>query len=162
MGQPEAAEPANPIETYTNNVRSGANWFYWIAGLSVVNSIIIAFRGEGGFVVGLGVTQLIDIIAAEIVKETDGGTGTIVTAIALVLDLIVASVFVLFGILANKRMGWAFLLGMVIYLFDGLLFLLAQDWLSLGFHGFVLFCIYAGYASLKKLDQAEAAAGAVG
>ena len=162
MGQTGAGAPQNPIDTYTNGVRSGANWFYWIAGMSAINSIVSAFQGEWGFVVGLGATQLIDGIAAAIIEETDGGTGTTITAVALVLDLVVASVFVLFGILANKRMGWAFIVGMTIYLFDGLLFLLVQDWLSLGFHAFALFCIYAGYAALKKLEQAEAAAGAVG
>jgi hypothetical protein len=158
MGQTGAGVPANPIDTYTNSMRSGANWFFWIAGLSAVNSIVNAFHGEWGFVVGLGGTQLIDGIAAALIEESEGATGTTITAVALVLNLIVASVFVLFGVLANKRFGWAFILGMVIYLLDGLLFLLVQDWLSLGFHAFALFCIYAGYASLKKLEQAEAGA----
>jgi hypothetical protein len=163
MGQTGAGVPANPIDTYANSVRSGANWFYWIAGLSAVNSIVSAFQGDWGFVVGLGATQIIDGLAAAIIEESDGGTGTTIVAGALILDIIVASIFVLFGILANKRMGWAFIVGMVIYLFDGLLFLLVQDWLSLGFHAFALFCIYSGFAALKNLEQAEAtaAAGAV-
>ena len=41
-------------------LKSGANWFYWIAGLSVVNSLIFAFGGHTSFIAGLGLTQLID------------------------------------------------------------------------------------------------------
>ncbi|GMV93298.1 MAG: hypothetical protein AMXMBFR82_30760 [Candidatus Hydrogenedentota bacterium] len=160
MGQTGAIGPANSVEAYASSVKSGANWFFWIAGLSAANSIVSAFQGEWGFVVGLGATQFIDGIAAAIIAETEGGGGTTVTAVALVIDLLIASVFVLFGILANKRMAWAFVIGMVIYLFDGLLFLLVGDWLSLAFHAFALFCIFSGYAALKKLNEAEALARA--
>ena len=47
---------------------SGANWFYWIAGLSLVNTILLYTGSEWVFVVGLGVTQLIDGIAIEIAR----------------------------------------------------------------------------------------------
>src|SRR5574340_77246 len=39
---------------------NGANWFYWIAGLSVVNSVIVLFGGAWYFLVGLGATQFVD------------------------------------------------------------------------------------------------------
>jgi hypothetical protein len=45
---------------------------------------------------------------------------------------------------------------MLLYFVDGLIFLLVQDWLSIGFHAFALFCIFGGYASMKKLAQLEA------
>ena len=37
-------------------VKLGANWFYWIAALSVVNSIIVMAQGDWSFIVGLGVS----------------------------------------------------------------------------------------------------------
>lgn len=40
---------------------------------------------------------------------------------------------------------------MVLYLLDGLLFLLVQDWLSLGFHGFALYSMFHGYTALRRL-----------
>ena len=39
-------------------VKSGANWFYWIAALSLVNSIIVMANGQWSFILGLGVTEI--------------------------------------------------------------------------------------------------------
>ncbi|MCP4560303.1 MAG: hypothetical protein GY837_07230, partial [Bosea sp.] len=52
------AEVARRLEAekISMGFRSGANWFYWIAGLSIANSLVILFQGEWGFVVGLGIT----------------------------------------------------------------------------------------------------------
>src|SRR5438270_4545311 len=44
-------------------LRSGANWFYWIAGLSLLNTIIFMAGSDWHFVAGLGITQLIDAFA---------------------------------------------------------------------------------------------------
>jgi hypothetical protein len=46
---------------------------------------------------------------------------------------------------------------MACYVADALIFLLVQDWLSIGFHLFALFFIFGGYTSLKKLKDLEAA-----
>ena len=40
---------------------------------------------------------------------------------------------------------------MVLYALDGLLFLLVQDWLSLGFHVFALYAMFKGYTALCRL-----------
>ena len=37
---------------------SGAGWFFWIAALSLINSIILLSGGDRHFVVGLGVTSI--------------------------------------------------------------------------------------------------------
>lgn len=151
----EEQERAVEIEKYRSAFLSGANWFFWIAGLSLVNSLIILFNGEWSFVVGLGATQIVDGIASVVAEETEPSAVMIVRTVALVLDIGIACVFVLFGWLARKRMGWAFILGMLLYFIDGLIFLLVQDWLSIGFHAFALFCIFGGYASMKKLIELE-------
>ena len=52
--------------------KGGANWFFWIAGLSVINSLIITFGGEMSFVIGLGITQFIDGISIAL-KENGSG-----------------------------------------------------------------------------------------
>jgi hypothetical protein len=46
-----------------------------------------------------------------------------------------------------------------LYALDGLIFVLAGDWLSVGFHAFVLFGVWSGYSSLKALQAAEARLG---
>ena len=129
--------------------RSGADWFFWIAGLSLINSIILLSGKQLNFVIGLGITQVFDAIAAELAKEV----GSFVKVIAFFFDIVAASVFVVFGILARKRYAWAFVVGMIIYGIDGLLFFLGMDILSIGFHVFALFCIYSGYKATCKLSE---------
>jgi hypothetical protein len=131
-----------------SSFRSGARWFYWIAGLSIINTLIIMFKGSMNFVVGLGITQVIDILGQHF-----GGIGSFV---ALALNLIVFSVFIIIGVLCNKRYAWAFWIGIGLYALDGLVFLLGMDLLAIGFHAFVIFCVYSGYKSLKKLEMLEA------
>lgn len=131
--------------------RSGANWFYWIAGLSLVNSAGQLFGAQWGFVLGLGVTQIIDAIAASIAQEAEGAA-TAVKLVAFGLDVVIAGFFVALGVLANRRCGWSFYVGMAIYFLDGLIFLAVGNFLGVGFHGFVLFCLFSGVGALKKLQ----------
>jgi len=133
-------------------LRNGASWFYWIAGLSVINTAIVIFGGAWSFIIGLGITQLIDAVAYTVAENAQEGSAFIVKGMGVVLDLAVAGLFVLFGWLAIQQKAWAFVVGMVLYALDGMLFLLVQDFLSLGFHAFALFCIFTGYQAMKKLE----------
>lgn len=142
------------IEQQGKALKIGANWFYWIAGLSVVNSLIQFFGGEWGFIVGLGITQVVDALAAVVAEQTGDGTGAI-RLVALALDIGVAGLFALFGWFAGRRKAPAFVVGMILYALDGLLFLLVQDWLSLGFHAFALFGLFGGLKALRSLRELE-------
>ncbi len=70
-------------------VRSGANWFYWIAGLSVVNSI--AFVSGANFMMTLGLAS--SLMAAAFLR----GFGTIGSVLGIVVTAGIAGVFALFG-----------------------------------------------------------------
>lgn len=124
-------------------LKSGASWFYWIAGLSLINSISAFSGSTWRFIVGLGVTQAFDGLAVEF-----GGAGK---AIVLLLDLLAAGIFILFGVFATKRHQWAFIVGMILFGLDGLIFLLVQDWLGVGFHVFVLYCLFRGLKACREL-----------
>ena len=124
-------------------LKSGASWFYWIAALSLINSIAAASGSDWRFIVGLGITQVFDGIGAGF-----EGSGKIV---ALVLDLLAAGVLVLFGVFGYKRHLWAFIVGMVLFALDTLVFLLVQDWIGVGFHVFVLFCLFRGFQACRVL-----------
>jgi len=135
-------------------LRSGANWFLWIAALSIINSIATLSGSEWGFVIGLGVTRFIDVLAREVQKEVAGNSMLIV---AFIMDLIAAAVFVLFAAGAKRKRMWVFRLGMTVYALDSLLFLLIRDWVGVGFHVFALVAIYSGFKACKelvKLDEA--------
>jgi hypothetical protein len=61
----------------------------------------------------------------------------------------------MFGVFANKLHTWAFLVGMILYALDGLIFLLVGDWLSVGFHVFALFCIFGGFSATRRLKALQ-------
>ena len=135
-------------------VRSGANWFYWIAGLSLINSAIFLFGGEISFILGLAVTQVIDgLVGAAIAEGAPGG----LKVIAVGLDLVVAFIFVLFGYFSNKGLALAFIIGSIIYIFDGLIYLAVGDMLAAGFHVFALFFIIRGFLASRRLANFQAA-----
>jgi hypothetical protein len=132
-----------------DKLKSGANWFFWIAGLSFINSILFLCSGKWNFIVGLGITQLVDVIRLDLVRAI-GNAGYIV---ACALSAIAAGIFIFFGIFARKKRDWAFVAGMLAYAFDGQVFLLVQDYLGVGFHIFVLFLIAGGFKASKMLGE---------
>jgi len=124
-------------------LKSGASWFYWIAALSLVNSVVAFTGSDWRFIIGLGITQIFDAIGQEI---SSGGK-----FVALVLDLIAAGICAVFGVFANKGQMWAFITGMVLFGLDGLIFLLVGDWIGVAFHVFVLYCLFRGAQACRQL-----------
>lgn len=141
----KTANYENELAGLENNLQSSAKWFYWVAGLSLVNTLIIFFGGGVSFIVGLGITQLIDGFVFE--------ASDAVKYIALFINILISGMFALFGYFAIKKEMWAFIIGMILYLLDGFIFLLVNDWLSIAFHAFVLFSLFAGIKSLKKINS---------
>ena len=141
-------------EIYRKNMQSGARWFYWIAGLSLINAIAAAANSNWSFLAGLGVTQFISGFASAL--SADLGESNVVLVIAFILDLLVAGFFVGLGVFAYKGHTWAFIVGLVIYALDALIFLVVQLWFPLAFHAFVIYCLYRGLAANRKVKQLEA------
>lgn len=130
--------------------RSGASWFFWVAALSLINSLLAFFGAEMRFIFGLGITQAIDALG-----EVVGGGDGLAKGIAFGASLAVAGVVALFGIAAIKRMHAVYILGIVLYTLDGLLTLVFQDWLGAGFHVFVLYGLIRGLVASRKLRRLE-------
>jgi len=128
-------------------LKGAASWFYWIAALSLINSIIVTAGGNWHFIIGMGVTTVVD----EVAKQA-GGIGLVA---GLVINVFVAAVCAAFGVLGNRRQAWALWVGMALYTFDGLLLLLFQDWLSVAFHAYALFQIFKGVGAIKELGALE-------
>jgi hypothetical protein len=116
-------------------VKSRAAWFFWIAGFSAFNSAAIWYRLNFYFVLGLGITQLFDV----------AGTRTGAAAGAVVLDLLVLGLFILFGAAAGKGSSKAFVAGMIVYALDAGLCALLQHWLNVAFHVYVLYQLHKGF-----------------
>jgi hypothetical protein len=150
LNQSEAENTADALRT-ENQFKNGANWFYWIAGLSVINSLVIMFGGEISFIVGLGITQIVDAIAWEL-KNTEGMN---LDYILFVVSLFISGVFAIFGYFSRKRMIGVYVTGMILYALDGLIFFLVADWLSIGFHVFVLYSLFGGLKALKTINDTQ-------
>ncbi len=118
----------------------GGDWFFWIAGFSVINSLLTLFGAPIQFIIGLGATEWID-------RGFFGGTkGT-----SLVADILIAAVYVLFGYFARNGARWAFIVGAIFYALDGVLLVLRGEWLSLAFHAYALFRIFQGFQAAQQL-----------
>ncbi len=148
VAAPNVAATATPTRDPATEaqLKSGASWFYWIAGLSLINSIAAFTGSDWRFMLGLGLTQILDAFGHDL-----GSAGK---AVVLALDLLAAGVCVCFGFFAHKRHLWAFVVGMVLIALDGIIFLLAQDWLGVGFHVFVLYFLFRGAKACRELNAA--------
>lgn len=113
-----------------------ANWFYWIAGLSLVNAF--AAQSHYEFVLGSGAVEAASAFG---------------TTAAIVIDACVIGGFAILGFLAGRRHTWAFVLGMVLYALDGLIFLVAHDYIAAGFHAFVLYVLFLGAQASIALNR---------
>jgi hypothetical protein len=71
--------------------------------------------------------------------------------VVLLLDILAAGLFVLFGYFATRGHLWAFIAGMALFALDGVIFLIARDWLGVGFHVFVLYCLFRGFTACQRL-----------
>jgi hypothetical protein len=127
--------------------RNGANWFFWIAGMSLVNSLVGLFGGQWGFVIGLGITQVIDSML------TLGDGSTAFRLVGPVLTAAVAAVFIAFGYFAREGRRWAFIAGIALYVLDSLLFVLVRDVLAIALHAFALYCLVKGLHAKDQLDR---------
>ena len=130
---PEATEADLALR---QRMESGASWFYWIAGLSLVNTVSEAMGSTWGFVIGLGLTQLL-------------GAG--------VLTLLVICGFAFLGWVARRPSVAAFTIGIALFGLDTLLFIAIGDWIGIAFHGLALYFLWSGLGAARAIKrQAEA------
>ena len=140
------------VASLQRQMKSGAYNFYWIAGLSMVNSLFFIFGTRSNFVVGLGITQFMDTMAYNLAQSYPN-TVLLVRLIGLVPDLFICSVFIICGYFAQKGLRWAFISGMLLYGLDGILTLVSQDLIGFGFHLFFLWFLFTGVQALDKLKK---------
>ena len=123
------------------SVLSSARWFWWIAGLSLVNTILFHSDTKMSFVVGLGLTTLANAV---FVKE-----------IAIAISALTIGFYAFVGFQAQRERLWAFYLGLTVYVFDALLFVKFEDWMPVAFHALVIFYIVRGMLKVRQLARAQ-------
>ncbi len=146
--QPSTAEQKLRAE---NALKGPASWFVTVAALSIVNSVLSMTGASIHFIFGLGITQLVDAVAHQV-----GSAGYVLD---LIINGVIAGVFVLIWKFARKGQGWAWYGGIALYALDGLLLLVFKDFLSVAFHAWALYRMSPGLKFLpmiKQLNQAQA------
>ena len=136
------ARASGEREALERRRKSGARWFFWVAGLSLVNSVAALAGQTWRFIIGLGITQLADGLAAR--------TGHAVAMVAIV-DAVFVGVCALLGWLALQGKRWAFVVGAIFYAVDGLIFVAARDVIGVAFHAFVVVMALRGFDAARRL-----------
>jgi len=127
------------------SVISSARWFWWIAGLSLVNLVLYYSGSNTSFVIGLAMTSVASAIFAS------------QAAVGLILALLIIGYYGVTGYFAQREKLWAFYIGLGVYVADALIYLFVQDWMSVAFHGYVIFHLFRGIASLRGRADVVAA-----
>ena len=151
IGQ-KSYEPQQVIE----QAAKGSGWLAVIALFSLINSVLMLFKAKISFVIGLGATQVVDAIVSVGREQASGAVGTVMGLIGLCINLVLIGVIVTIWLLSKRGNRTAYLVGMVLYLLDGLIFLMVRDWVGVGFHAFFLFGLWGGYAFVKEFSLAQA------
>lgn len=146
--QANAQEEATITETIAlqQKVHSGASWFDWIAGFTVLNSLISLFGKNTHFGSGMGITTLVDRFARKLAPEVG-------PSISLCIAVCCAAGLFGLGVLAKRKHWWAFAAGIAILLFDTfLIFLVGKGFFfSIFLHIWATISMISGLNALKKL-----------
>lgn len=130
-----------------HNVKAAAGWFLWVAGLSMVNSVLHLSGVRFQFIFGLGIAQLVDVLARRI-----GGASFLLD---IIINGFLVGVFVTFFHFGRQGKKWAFQSGMILYAVDGLLMLLLKAFVGFAFHLFALGAMYAGVVAISRLEEVK-------
>jgi hypothetical protein len=128
------------IDEAVQTVRASAYSFFAIAILSIINSFL-ASKGVF-FIIGLAITQIIDGVVLSFTGELN-----------YFISLLAPLLFIIIGFFSAKRSRLAFIVGAIIYFFDGLLYLYFQEWLAAGFHVYILYKLYKGYNTISEYKE---------
>ncbi len=139
-----ASPPVEMSSTTSPIIQSAARWFWWIAGLSLVNTAMSLSGSDTSFVMGLGITAISDALFSD------------TKLVAFIIAAIAAAFFYFVGLQGTRRKLWAFYLGIIVYALDALIYLAFQDWMPVAFHGLALFFISKGAIALIQERQQKA------
>ena len=122
-------------------VRSAARWFWWIAGLSLVNVVLFYSGSNTSFVVGLAMTMFASVAFASNLPLAIGLAGLTI------------AFYLVAGLYAQRQKLWAFYIGLAVYVLDGLIYAYFQDWMSVAFHALAAFFIFKGITRARQLNR---------
>ncbi len=150
---PAVTAPESALAEHLSVFTTGANWFYWIAGLTLLNAILIAVQSPVILALGLSSAEITSWFAYDQeTGEIDQNIMWISVGVALLLSAIVAGM----GWLANKGNKAVYLVGMVLIALDTLLFIFPNfSIIALVVHGYALYAMFNGFMALLQIEKIE-------
>lgn len=154
----EQMQAAMHIEKLEQKMKQGLSWFYWIAGLSVVNMAMVHMGSDGLFLAGLTITAVIDGIGVAL-HDRIGMVGTI---LAIMVNVVILACWLAAAWVARKRHTWALAAGAIFLLADTLatlgLLLMSQSfsiiiWLII--HIIALSGFFIAWRAMRELNAID-------
>jgi hypothetical protein len=144
-------QPAVNTTALESHVKSSASWFYWIAALTMIGVVVELCGTDFSFILSLCVPTVFAAVAHDSHWSATGN------AIVIVSSLIVCGVFAWIGLRAGKGSRAAFMIGMVFYGIDTLIYLGFKQWLGAIGHAYALYRLSIGFGLAGTLAAARKA-----
>ncbi|QYO67328.1 hypothetical protein [Leptolyngbya sp. 7M] len=129
---------------------AGAHWFYWLALASAVNSLIVFYFNTPNSMAAFGITRWIDGTSGALTAD---GVVPPLTLSALIVNLLIAAGFALFGYFARRGSDLAFVIGIFLYVLDSMLMIGLRDLFGFGFHLVGLYFLTRGLLASRHLRE---------
>ena len=124
-------------------------WFYWIAGLSLVNTLLILSHAGWSFMFGLTATQFLDYSWYNHFSEYI----LVDLILGIIMYIFILGSIALAGFLSKRKYLWAMWIGLIIVFLDGLLSFHVEYYWGAIFHVFIIIQIIRGYEALRRLHK---------
>ncbi len=131
-------------------LKSGANWFFWIALLSLADTLLLARLVHWRPLFRLAAPRLVHLLLSR--------NGSISHIPAIAVELVAAAALAAIALAARRGITAAFFLGAFAYGVDTVLLLGAGEWLPVLFHLIALYAVLRGMRALWRLTQLRNAA----
>ena len=126
----------------------GAGWFYWIVGLTIINTIIVMSGSDFSFSLGATATLFANVFA----RESHSSSAHL---FAIIFDVVVVAFYAMCGVMGGRGATWAFILGLIFFALDSLLALIGFQIIGILIHGYALFCIFNGMMACVNLNRLQ-------
>ena len=127
------------------NILHGANWFFWLAILSVINTLIVYRYSTPNTPVALAITQWFD--------GTAGDFNVSMSTQSLVINLLIAAALAGFGVLARRGSDLAFVVGIFLYIVDAMLAIGLREIFGFSVHLIALFFLVKGLLASRHIRE---------
>lgn len=146
--------PLSQNATADQKINASLSWFTAIAVLSVINALLIVFKANVQFMIGLGAVQWIGYISQVLAAKF----GAVYLFVGLLFNLSIAWFFYYVRKNASSNEKYIYV-GLVVYTLDALLFIPITGYLEIGFHIFVIIMIsqYFRFNRLKHTKNPKSA-----